>query len=112
VSYRVTAPYVTVPVRDDATGAETVHGFYADALLPATVSTEAAERLVAKGMVEKTRDLPPNPTPPTGDQPPAGNASREAWAAYATTKGAPETETASVEDGGLPQRELRAKYGA
>jgi hypothetical protein len=39
---------------------------------------------------------------------PKGNASREDWAAYAKSKGAPEEET---RDGGLSQTELRSKYG-
>ena len=49
---------------------------------------------------------------PAGDQPPAGNGSREVWAAYATGKGAPESETVPVEQGGLGRDELRAKYGS
>lgn len=40
---------------------------------------------------------------------PAGNASRDEWAAYAASEGAPEGETA---DGGLTRDDLRAKYGA
>lgn len=42
---------------------------------------------------------------------PKGNASREEWAAYATSKGAPEDETKPVDEGGLKQTELRDKYG-
>lgn len=41
---------------------------------------------------------------------PKGNASRDEWAAYAASLGAPEEETKPVEDGGLKQTELREKY--
>lgn len=43
---------------------------------------------------------------------PAGNASRDDWAAYATGKGAPAEETKPVDEGGLSRDDLRAKYGA
>jgi hypothetical protein len=46
-----------------------------------------------------------------GSGAPAGNASREAWAAFAAANGAPQEETASVEDGGLSRDELRSRYG-
>jgi hypothetical protein len=42
---------------------------------------------------------------------PRGNASRADWAAYAGSQGAPEDETKPVEEGGLSQSDLRAKYG-
>lgn len=48
-------------------------------------------------------------TPADGE--PKGNASRDEWAAYATTKGAPDEETKPVEDGGLSRDDLKAKYG-
>ena len=52
-------------------------------------------------------------TPVPGSEPveqPAGNASRDAWAEYARTQGAPESELA--QDGtGLGRDELREKYG-
>lgn len=48
----------------------------------------------------------------SGDEAPKGNASRDEWAAYATSKGAPEEETRPVEDGGLGRDDLRAKYAA
>jgi hypothetical protein len=37
--------------------------------------------------------------------------SRDAWAAYAGTKGAPEDETKPVDEGGLSRDDLRSKYG-
>jgi len=42
---------------------------------------------------------------------PRGNASRADWAAYAASQGASEDETKAVEEGGLSQSDLRAKYG-
>lgn len=42
---------------------------------------------------------------------PKGNASRDDWADYAKSKGAPDEETRPVEEGGLKQAELRDKYG-
>ncbi|MEV4197021.1 hypothetical protein [Micromonospora globbae] len=47
-----------------------------------------------------------------GDAKPAGNASRDQWAAYAAKKGAPESETAPVDEGGLSRDALREKYGS
>ena len=43
---------------------------------------------------------------------PAGNASREAWADYARTKGATEDELQPVDDGGLTRDALKDKYGS
>jgi hypothetical protein len=45
------------------------------------------------------------------DRRPHGNASRETWAAYASTKGASGEETKPVDEGGLSRDDLRAKYG-
>lgn len=45
------------------------------------------------------------------DEAPKGNASREEWAAYAATKGAPEEETRPVDEGGLKHADLKDKYG-
>jgi hypothetical protein len=47
---------------------------------------------------------------PTITPKPAGNATRDEWVAYATSKGAPNEETRPVEEGGLKQAELRDKY--
>jgi hypothetical protein len=49
--------------------------------------------------------------PEHADEAPAGNASREAWAEYAATKGASEDELKDPAEGGLSRDELRAKYG-
>lgn len=110
MSYRVIAPYVTVRLRDDA-GVETVRGFYTDGILPPAVMKESVDSLLAKGMVERVADPRPVPASPEPGDRPAGNGSREAWAAYATTKGAPEEETRTVDEGGLSRDDLRTRYG-
>ncbi|MFG3639090.1 hypothetical protein ACGF3C_02300 [Micromonospora sp. NPDC047762] len=43
---------------------------------------------------------------------PNGRSSREDWATFATTKGAPDEETKPVDEGGLSRDDLRAKYGS
>ncbi|MEO3929244.1 hypothetical protein ABGB07_36145 [Micromonosporaceae bacterium B7E4] len=118
-AYRVTAPYVTVKVVDEITTKETIVGFYEGGILPSNVVKESAELLVKKGMVEKAKGVtaPPgsaststleqSPTPTA----PSGRASREEWATYATSKGAPAEETKPVDEGGLSRDDLRAKYG-
>jgi hypothetical protein len=60
--------------------------------------------------VEKA--VPPATEQRSGDEAPKGNASRDEWAAYAASKGAPDEETQPVEDGGLGRDDLRAKYGS
>lgn len=117
----VTAPYVTLKVNDPHTGLA-VREFYRDAVLPDGAVAADVERLLGKGMLGKVQA--PDPEPPAPEQTPsqhgaaggaeaarpAGNASRDDWAAYAAGKGAPAEETRPVEEGGLPRDELRAKY--
>ena len=89
------------------------HHLYQGAPLPASIGEDELKRLANEDLIEKA-DAPaeePKPEDPPVDGAPKGNASREEWAAYATTKGAPEEETKSVEEGGLKQTELREKYG-
>lgn len=43
---------------------------------------------------------------------PAADAGRSAWTKYATAQGAPESETATIKNGGLTRDELADKYGA
>lgn len=66
---------------------------------------EWAEGLIGEHLIEGADEEP------EGGEAPKGNASREDWAAYAASKGAPEDETRPVEEGGLKQTELRDKYG-
>lgn len=47
----------------------------------------------------------------TSVEAPKKNASRDAWAEYATSQGAPEEETKSQDDGGSDRAALIAKYG-
>lgn len=120
-TYRVTAPYITLKVRDLA-GALVLNEFYRNAPIPDTADPADRDRLVAKGMIEKIAA----PKAETKTEPkvetkepkapavavPAGNASRDEWAAYAASKGAPAKETKPVDEGGLSRDDLRAKYGA
>lgn len=80
------------------------HHVYQGAPLPASIGEDELKRLLGEGFIEKTDA----PVEEPADGVPKGNASREAWAAYAKTKGAPAEETA---DGGLSQTALREKYG-
>lgn len=77
------------------------------------LGTSHAEGLKKKGRTrssstQQTRQEPP---PPAGPTEPAGNASRDDWAAFAKAKGA--TDEDLVDDQGEPlgRDELRAKYG-
>ena len=58
---RVTAPFVTLPVKD-ANGATVVQGFYKD-MLAHNVEQESLERHLRKGMVEEVSDTPAAPEP-------------------------------------------------
>lgn len=132
IRYRVTAPYITLKVRDHA-GAVVLGEFYQGALLPDSANEADRDRLVGKGMVAEVEVADeaeaqeaaeagdpnaeaPETEPPTAllddDKPPAGNASRDAWAAWAAKKDAPDEETRAPEDGGLSRDQLREKYGS
>jgi hypothetical protein len=121
VTYKVLWPYVPIKVRTD--DGLRLREHYAGAFVPDNADPEDVARLLRKGAIvdehapEADRavpagtplpEVPPADNPTGGEQPP-GNGSREAWAAYATTKGAPDEET-QVE-GGLTRDELRARYG-
>lgn len=69
MAHRVTAPYVTVKVRD-VTGARTLRGFYAGAVLGAEADQDDLDRLTRKGMIEKLEDAPPAEEP-KADEPKA-----------------------------------------
>lgn len=122
MAYQVTSAYATLRIPDDR-GQEVLIGFYQDAILPANVNREDLERHVRKGMVVKVDLLVPEASEPVvaEEEPkgpektngkPAGNASRDDWAAYAASKGAPEEDTKPVDQGGLSRDDLRAKYGS
>ena len=52
MGYKVTAPYVTVRVKDDL-GSEVTKGFYEGGVLPDDANTDDLERLERKGMIAK-----------------------------------------------------------
>ncbi|MFC6017794.1 hypothetical protein ACFP2T_16455 [Plantactinospora solaniradicis] len=112
MGYKVTSAYATLRVPNDL-GQETLVGFYEGAVLPENVNRDDLKRHLRKSMVEKVKDEPapkPEKQPEQGAVP-NGRSSREDWATYATTKGAPAEETKPVEEGGLSRDDLRAKYG-
>jgi hypothetical protein len=137
MGYKVTAAYVTLRVKNDL-DQEVLLGYYEGAVLPEGVNEDDLQRHIRKGMVaeEGTEEAeaatpfgkpvtfdaagmpvtePPKPASDRGqrtDGKPAGNASRDDWAAYAATKGAPEEETRAQDEGGLSRDDLRAKYGS
>ncbi|MBM0277816.1 hypothetical protein [Micromonospora tarensis] len=114
MSHRVVSAYATLRVPNDL-GQEVLVGFYENAILPAGVNRDDLDRHVRKGMVVKESATEPERKPAPASQPPGvpnGRSSREDWAAYATTKGAPAEETKAVDEGGLSRDDLRAKYGS
>lgn len=56
-------------------------------------------------------DLTPRRGPVVGVEEPAGNASRDDWAAYAKAKGATDEDLVDKDGKDLGQRALREKYG-
>jgi hypothetical protein len=115
---RVTAPYIMLKVADVITGGVTVREFYQGAVLPDEADRADVDRLLGKGMLAQEEFPDPEPVaPPEGSKAPAGsvkpakNASRDDWAVYAASQGAPEEETKPVDQGGMSRDDLRAKYG-
>lgn len=124
--YMVTGEYVTVKTAT-ADGLRIV-GLYRGAALPGDASPETVQHLLGRGLIAEVDEAedelqaePGEVTTDTGSEPgagvpvveqPAGNASRDDWAVYAESRGAPGSETAPVADGGLGRDELREKYGS
>lgn len=116
---RVLAEYVTLKVKDVA-GSDVVMGYFKDAVVP-DVDDKSADHHIDSGLAEEYVAPAEEATADgdgggaddqdNGDGAPRGNASREDWAAYATSKGAPAEETKPLEEGGLKQSDLRDKYG-
>jgi hypothetical protein len=110
----VTAPYVTLRVRDD-NDQPVLRGFHEGAPVPASVNAEDLARHIRKGMVSEGAEAEPVVTEPVLEpvvvKPSAGD-SREKWVAYARAKGAPDHELAALDAGGLTRDRLRDKYGA
>lgn len=120
-SLRVLAEYVTLKVKDVA-GSDVIMGYFKGAVV-SDVEDKSAQHHIDSGLAEEyeapaeeaTADVDDgggsDGDQDNGDGAPRGNASRENWAAFATSKGAPAEETKPVEEGGLRQAELRDKYG-
>lgn len=112
--HKVVSAYATLRVPNDL-GQAVLVGFYENAILPAGVNQDDLDRHVRKGMVVEEAAPKSEPKPLPASQTPGapnGRSSREDWAAYATTKGAPDEETKPVDEGGLSRDDLRAKYGS
>lgn len=102
MAYTVTAPLV---IAADEQGHR--YHLYQGAPVPESITKDEVKRLAKEGLIAEPKKAA-KPEPKEGAAP-QGNASREVWAEYAKSKGAPEEET---KDGGLSQTDLRAKYGA
>lgn len=112
-AYLVTAPYVTLKVKD-VSGVAIVQGYYAGGVVQNLVEDEQFEKHVRNGCVEEAEEAPveePAEAPPAPEAPvferPAGNASQEAWAIYALESG--QASEDEVRD--LSRDELRELYG-
>lgn len=105
MTYTVTAPLVIATAENGSK-----HHLYQGAPVPPYIGEDEIERLAADGHIAKMAEEPESGEP-AAPEAPKGNASRDEWAAYAASKGAPVEETKPVEEGGLKQTELREKYG-
>lgn len=112
-TYRVTAPFVTLKVKD-FNGLTVVQGYYLDGLATDPIEDEQFKKHVRNGWVEKidapagedTSAASGEASPPVFERP-AGNASQETWATYALESG--QASEDEVKD--LSRDELRELYG-
>lgn len=122
MGYRVTAPYVTLKVRDHF-GAWVLSGFH-DGAVVSDVDPVSLRHHLDNGMVEEVGSPDPvdaEPVPPVdADQPPAPNgrpsvrAAKEDWVTYAVSQrgeGVSEDD-ARVEAENTSKADLIAKHGA
>lgn len=79
---------------------------------PAVRPDDEVTRLRARIAELEAANAADEPGKTDGAEKPSRSASRDDWAAYARTQGAPDTELAEREQGGLTRDELRDKYGA
>jgi hypothetical protein len=119
-SYRVTAPYITPKVRDDASGGYIHRGYYADAVLEGdNIDAASLQHHLDNDMLVEV-DPPVEaivvvPAEPAGAPTrPHGNAAQAAWLDYAVSKRA---EGVSEEDAraALSEKtkaELVAEFGS
>lgn len=106
-TYRVTAPFVTLKVKD-FNGLTVVQGYYLDGIVTDPIEDEQFKKHLRNEWLEKTEvaDEPVEPAAPVFERP-AGNASQEAWANYALESG--QASEDEVKD--LSRDELRELYG-
>jgi hypothetical protein len=107
MTYTVTSPLVIATAENGSQ-----HHLYQGSPIPPYIGKDEIKRLADEGHISEKDEEPteePTPEEPVSGSP-KGNASRDEWAAYATSKGAPVEETRPVEEGGLKQTELREKY--
>lgn len=105
--YRVTAPYVTLKVRD-VTGKASVMGFYKDARVDRDqVDSASLKRHLDRGYVElveqgePARESTPEPqgeppAEPTGEARPGQNAPKSEWVDFAVAQGVDRDEADSL----------------
>lgn len=112
-------------VRSEASQAELNPAFYTREAKPEALQTEAEKAgantpmgASLQGIGYADTSAPPaapdaltSVLPEDTIEAPPGNASRDEWAEYAASQGAPEEETKPVDEGGLTRDALREKYG-
>jgi hypothetical protein len=117
-AYRVTAPYVTLKVKDQA-GSWVLSGFYEGAVV-SNVEPESLRHHLDTGLVEKVAESEapeapaPEVAPDGGPTPPRQTDPKEAWITYAVTvrpEGQSE-EDARTEAEGKTKADLVAQYGS
>jgi hypothetical protein len=121
---RVTAAYATVRCADPGTGKVMVLGFGHDAVFPVTADPEGVERLVRRGYAEWVDQPEAEPIAepaeePTKEfveeplEPPAQNAPKADWVAYAVTQRAEgvSEQDATAEAEAMTKADLIAAYG-
>lgn len=106
MGYAVTAPLVIV--KDDEGH---MHHVYQGGRIPSNADEKHVQALLDGDLIEEVSDESSEQAAVEEVEKPDGRASREKWAEYAKTKGASDDELKSVEQGGLSQADLRAKYG-
>lgn len=119
MAVRVLAEYVTLKVQNPVAGVH-YRGYLKDSIVEG-VEAESLKHHLDLGMVEVLEETPdpgeladetaPDPEPSVEETPvldrPAGNASQEAWATYATESG----QASEDEVKGLSRDDLRELYG-
>lgn len=111
-NYRVTAPYVTLKVKD-VSGVGVLMGYYCGAVVSDPLDAKQVDAQVALGFLEEvggsaTPEAPADePAEPEALAKPHGNAGRDAWVTYALESG--QASEDEVKD--LSRDDLRDLYG-